>query len=109
MRGAWLAEHSEEVRRRIAAVESRARRTQPERRLVALAQRGLGLELMTTSQKLAHRVARELEKAFGGTTTYSWSDRDGSLQATWSSPRPPAEKPARRLANKRRPRPAGRP
>jgi hypothetical protein len=108
MRGAWLSEHGDEVRRRIAAVESRARRTQPERRLVAIAQRGLGLELMTTSQKLAHRVARELLKAFGGSTTYSWSDRDGSLEATWSSPRGPEEKGGR-PAGKRRRRPLGKP
>jgi NMD protein affecting ribosome stability and mRNA decay len=102
LRGEWLGEHTEEVRRRIAAVESRARHTQPERRLVAIARRGDGLELTTTSQKLAHRVAHELQKAFGGSTTYSWSDRDGSLRATWSSPRLPGGTRERRMPSKRR-------
>jgi NMD protein affecting ribosome stability and mRNA decay len=89
LRGEWLLEHEAEVRRRIAAVESRARHTQPERRIVAVARRGAALEVTTTSQKLAHRVARELEKAFGGEAAYAWSDRDGSLRATWSGPRVP--------------------
>ena len=34
------------------------------------------------SAKLAHRIAREVEKAFAGDTSYSWSD-DGSLLAVW--------------------------
>lgn len=95
LRGKWLEEHEEEVRRRIAAVEARARHTQPERRLVAIARRGDSLEVTTTSQKLAHRVARELEKAFGGETSFAWADRDGSLRAIWSSPRVPAQRATR--------------
>ena len=39
------------------------------------------LEILTTSQKLAHRIAREVEKAFGGSSHFSWSDDDGSLLA----------------------------
>lgn len=83
LRGEWLAEHEDEVRRRIANVEARARFTQPERRLVRIRRQGGELSVTTTSQKLAHRVVHELEKAFGGRVTYSWSDRDGSLAATW--------------------------
>lgn len=102
LRGEWLQAHEEEVRRRISAVESRARHTQPERRLVTMAKRSDGLELTTTSQKLAHRVTRELQKAFGGTSTYSWSDRDGSLRATWSSPRLPGGRKERRATEERK-------
>jgi len=102
LQGEWLGEHTEEVRRRIVAVEARARHTQPERRLVAIVPRGKGLELTTTSQKLAHRVTHELQKAFGGSATYAWSDRDGSLRATWSSPRLPGSKRERGPASKRR-------
>jgi hypothetical protein len=103
LRGEWLFEHEEEVRRRIAAVEARALHTQPERRLVAIARRGDGLLVQTTSQKLAHRVARELEKAFGGSASYAWSDRDGSLSVTWSSPQP-SPRPQARTGPRRAPR-----
>lgn len=84
LRGPWLREHEGEVRRRIARVESRARHTQPLRRVVEIGQSADGLEILSTSQKLAHRMVRELEKAFGGNSSYRWSDRDGSLTATWA-------------------------
>ena len=72
-----------EVERRIRSVAARAGFTQPERRVIDV-RTGVGvLEVQTTSQKLAHRLARELEKAFGGRTRYAWSDRDGGLEATW--------------------------
>jgi hypothetical protein len=45
--------------------------------------RGPALEVLTTSQKLAHRVGRELQKAFGGSVSYAWSDRGGELLAVW--------------------------
>lgn len=96
--GEWVAEHEEEVRHRIRSVESRARHTQPERRRVGIAPQGDGLEVTTTSQKLAHRLTRELEKAFGGSTSHAWSDHDGSLWATWSSPRSSAGRGGRRTA-----------
>jgi len=32
------------------------------------------LEVLTNSQKLAHRIARMIEKAFGGCAHFSWSD-----------------------------------
>ena len=72
-----------EVRRRVWNVERRARYTQPERRLVRMDRAPDGLEILTTSQKLAHRIARELKKAFGGRVRYNWMARDGLLEATW--------------------------
>jgi NMD3 family protein len=83
-------EREVEVRRRIWRVESRARHTQPERRTVRIDRGPSGLEILTTSQKLAHRIARELEKAFGGRAHYAWSDREGALDATWDPPASPA-------------------
>jgi hypothetical protein len=71
------------VRRRVWNVERRARHTQPERRLVGMERTRQGLEILTTSQKLAHRIARELEKAFGGRARYAWADRERELDATW--------------------------
>ncbi|MHB8381404.1 MAG: hypothetical protein ACYDC3_03560 [Candidatus Binataceae bacterium] len=81
--GTYLLTHLEAIRSRIANVARRARFTQPQRRVVAADFDGSTLEVLTSSQKLAHRTARELEKAFGGTVTYSWSDADDTLAATW--------------------------
>ena len=81
------------VNRRIRNVARRAGHTQPERRIVSIDWSGARLEVLTTSQKLAHRIARELAKAFGGRNSFRWSSDDGSLTAVWhpeargSSPR----------------------
>jgi NMD protein affecting ribosome stability and mRNA decay len=81
--GGAAIEDQEAIRRRIENVGRRAQFTQPERRLISVELRGEDLEVLTTSQKLAHRVVRELVRAFGGDGSYSWSDRDGELLATW--------------------------
>jgi len=91
--GTYIAEHAVEIRRRLENVAARARYTQPERRIVAITARGPALEILTSSQKLAHRIAHELKKAFRGTVSYAWSDRDGRLLAVWHRD---AERPARR-------------
>jgi NMD protein affecting ribosome stability and mRNA decay len=72
------------IRRRARNVARRAAFTQPERRLVDVRKDGSGLTIVATSQKLAHRIAHELQKAFGGDATYAWSDRDGALRARWN-------------------------
>lgn len=83
LRGAYVRRHDEEIRRRIANVATRAAHTQPQRRLVSVEDDGEGLEVLTTSQKLAHRIVHELTKAFRGRARYQWADRDGALFATW--------------------------
>ncbi|HVN27622.1 MAG TPA: hypothetical protein VMT64_04010 [Candidatus Binataceae bacterium] len=71
----------EQISARVANVEKRAQATQPERRVVSSTWDGNTLEVLTTSQKLAHRIAREVEKAFKGKARFSWSDEDGTLLA----------------------------
>jgi NMD protein affecting ribosome stability and mRNA decay len=85
VRGASAISNLDAVRARIANVERRAEFTQPERRIISCKSDGLGLEVLTTSQKLAHRIARELQKAFGGRAVYTWSDGDGALTAIWKN------------------------
>jgi hypothetical protein len=74
-----------ELRRRIRNVCARAKFTQPQRRLLAVRGVDGGLEVLTTSQKLAHRIAHEIHKAFGGRVSYAWSDGDGRLFARWEA------------------------
>ena len=75
-----------EIERRVSHVCSRAMFTQPENRLVSMRPIPQGLEVVTTAQNLAHRIARELEKAFGGKARYSWAPGDGQLLVRWTSP-----------------------
>lgn len=82
IRGPYARTHDDAVRRRIANVAARGASNQPERRISAIERRGDVLEVLTTSQKLAHRIVHELKKAFRGRAAYAWSD-DGTLLATW--------------------------
>jgi DNA-directed RNA polymerase subunit RPC12/RpoP len=87
--GAFAANNLEKIRTRIGNVARRAQSNQPERRVVSVDWDGSMLEVLTTSQKLAHRIAHELEKEFGGHATYQWSPDDGMLLTIWKSPNPP--------------------
>jgi hypothetical protein len=81
--GPYVRENEMAFRRRIANVAARAEHTQPQRRVISAEWDGDTLEVLTTSQKLAHRIVAEIKKAFGGRTSYRWSDGDGTLFATW--------------------------
>jgi hypothetical protein len=81
--GAYVESHGAAIHQRIDNVAARAEFTQPQHRVVSVSRDRATLEVLTTSQKLAHRIAHELKKAYGGKTSYAWSDRDGTLFATW--------------------------
>jgi NMD protein affecting ribosome stability and mRNA decay len=83
LEGGYVLPNQEPIRLRIANIAARAEFTQPERRVVDIGRQGAALEVLTTSQKLAHRIAAELKKTFKGRVSYHWSDQDGSLFATW--------------------------
>src|ERR1051326_5250937 len=82
IRGAYALANEVAIRRRLANVARRAAHTQSERRISAIDRHDDMIEVITTSQKLAHRIAHELKKAFRGRATYAWSD-NGTLFATW--------------------------
>jgi hypothetical protein len=82
IRGRFAAENEDAIRRRIGNVARNAQYTQPERRIVSAERDADVFEVLTTSQKLAHRIVRELTKMFRGRARYEWSD-DGSLFAVW--------------------------
>jgi hypothetical protein len=81
IRGAYALANDELIRRRIVDVASRAARTPPERRISTLDRHDDLIEVITTLQKLAHRIVRELVNPFRGRASYTWSD-DGTLFAT---------------------------
>lgn len=81
--GEFARLHEQEIRARIDNVAERAMFTQPQRRVVSAERDGTVFEVLTTSQKLAHRIVQELKKTWRGTARYSWSPDDGCLYATW--------------------------
>ncbi|MCW5891239.1 MAG: hypothetical protein KIT14_11895 [bacterium] len=71
LEGTFVGANMTPLRARIRNVAARAALGQPERRVVTITRCGDALEVITTSQKLAHRIVRELEKAFRGRATYA--------------------------------------
>jgi hypothetical protein len=86
VRGRFAEMHDADIRARIRNVAAGAASTQPQRRVVSAERQGDTLEVLTTSQKLAHRIVHELRKTFRGRAAYSWAD-DGTLFATWQRER----------------------
>jgi hypothetical protein len=86
IRGAYALAQEPAIRRRMANVAARAAHTQPERRISVIDRHDDLLEVITTSQKLAHRIVHELKKLYRGRASYAWSD-DGTLFATWARER----------------------
>jgi hypothetical protein len=86
IRGAYALAQEPAIRRRVANVAARAAHTQPERRISAIDRHDDVLEVITTSQKLAHRIVHELRKLYRGRASYAWSE-DGTLFATWERER----------------------
>jgi len=81
--GEFAMAHEADIRSRIRNISDRARFSQPQRRLLSANREGQVLEVLTTSQKLTHRIVHELKKQFRGRASYDWSPDDGSLYATW--------------------------
>jgi hypothetical protein len=42
------------------------------------------VEILTTDEKLAQRVGREVRKAYQGTVTYKWSEDANLVRVNWS-------------------------
>jgi len=42
------------------------------------------VEILTTDEKLAQRIGREIRKAYHGTASYKWSKDANLLRVNWS-------------------------
>lgn len=84
LRGAFVAAHEAEIRTRIERLAERAGRSHPERAIVTVEPTPGGLDVVTSTQELAHRIAVEMKKSFRGESSFTWSDIDGSLFAKWT-------------------------
>lgn len=84
IRGGGALRQESAIRELVSRVAERARFTQPQRRLVHIERRRGEIEVLTTSQKLAHRIVNSLKRAFGGDASYHWASGDGELRSTWT-------------------------
>jgi len=83
LRGAFLRTHRDEILTIARNEERRARGMNPLERIMEIREWGEGVELLTTDEKLAQRIGREIRKACHGTVSYKWSEDANLLRVVW--------------------------
>ena len=84
MRGAFFAEHRDEIVKFIQSHEQREKATRPLQRLMAIeAKRDGSTEVTTTDSVLARGIAEALHEEFKGDLKLRYSRDENLLRATW--------------------------
>ena len=79
------AADKKEILRLLKNEETRARAKNPLARILAVVNDVRGMRIETTTEKLAQRLGRSLNKARGGKVTYKWSHRNKFARVLWES------------------------
>jgi hypothetical protein len=77
------SEENQEVLRLLKNEEERAREKNPLERIMRMETDGPAWRVETTTEKLAQRLGRALEKARGGKATYRWSHNNKFVRVLW--------------------------
>jgi NMD protein affecting ribosome stability and mRNA decay len=83
LKGEFLNSHREEIMNLIKNEEHRAKGFNPLERIMEITKIKKGLEITTTNEKLAQRIAKSLERAYQGSVDYKWSNGTKLLRAEW--------------------------
>jgi NMD protein affecting ribosome stability and mRNA decay len=90
LRWSALRDREAEIRGLIGNVEARALSVNPLERVMKIVRRRKDLEVLTTNDRLAQRIGRELVRAYKGRVTYRWAHRDMLVRVFWNGPEPKA-------------------
>jgi NMD protein affecting ribosome stability and mRNA decay len=81
-------EETREIVRLLRNEEARAVEKNPLGRIMRIERTGRGLRVETTTEKLAQRLGRALEKARKGKAEYRWSHKNKFVRVTWRKNEP---------------------
>jgi NMD protein affecting ribosome stability and mRNA decay len=84
LRGKFLQTHRDGILAIVRNEERRARETNPLERIMDIRDGSESVEILTTDEKLAQRIGREIRKAYHGTASYKWSEDANLLRVNWS-------------------------
>lgn len=82
--GGFLRTHREEILAIVRNEERRARGTNPLERIMGIRDGEESVEILTTDEKLAQRIGREIRKAYQGTVSYKWSEDANLARVNWT-------------------------
>jgi hypothetical protein len=84
LHGGFLRTHRDEILAIVRNEERRARETNPLERIMAIGEADGSVEVLTTDEKLAQRIGREIRKAYQGAVSYRWSEDANLVRVNWS-------------------------
>jgi len=84
LKGAFLAEHRQEVLNLVKAREARAKSEHPLQRIIDVKPLPDGVLVTTTDGHLARNIAHALHEAFKGELELAYSKSENLVRATWS-------------------------
>jgi len=76
--------HRDEILAIVRNEERRARDTNPLERIMEIREGDGRVEILTTDEKLAQRIGREIRKAYQGSVSYKWSEDANLVRVDWS-------------------------
>ena len=82
----WLA-HKADIIGLIHNEEKRASHVNPLERIMAVHTRSNGIDVETTTERMAQRIGRDLARAFKGKVQYKWSHKDKVARVQWKGPK----------------------
>lgn len=84
LEGKFVKEHREEILNLVKNKEERASRANPLERIIGITDKDGGVEITTTTEKLAQMIGKMLNKSFDGTVDYKWSSDVKLARVVWS-------------------------
>jgi NMD protein affecting ribosome stability and mRNA decay len=84
LHGGFLRIHRDEILSIVRNEERRACETNPLERIMEIRDADESVEILTTDEKLAQRIGREIRKAYRGTVSYKWSEDVNLLRVNWT-------------------------
>jgi NMD protein affecting ribosome stability and mRNA decay len=83
-RGDYLVEHENDILNAIKNTEEKSRSKNPLARIMEIRKEGNLLTIMTTDDKLAQKLGRDIHKAHSGSLEYKWNKEDSFVRVNWS-------------------------
>jgi hypothetical protein len=83
LRWPGLPEHRRDILGLLRKEAARAKEVNPLERIMKIEDERKELRVFTTSNKLAQRMGREMERAYKGKTHYQWGHRDKLVRVYW--------------------------
>ncbi len=83
LEGTFVSAHRDEILHLIRNKERRAIYHNPLERIIEITNKAHGMEVTTTTEKLAQRIGAILKKAYKGELTYKWSDGVKLARVAW--------------------------